>query len=172
MQSSEIREPFAKEANRAGWIAVIASTSLAVACYWLAKVMKSPVIFVLYPPGLGAAAVGTLNFRRWWGFGESMAACFLAVVNVCKVVGILTLLCLVFSIAFGPVFLYYLVLIICAAIYWIGYVVLGFAIVVLAACLGGSVLYGLLWVMRYVGQTGRADADTKGRAPHPLRMVV
>jgi hypothetical protein len=164
---SAVPESFAKEATRAGWIAALASTALAVACYWLVAVTKSWTIFALYPLGLGALAVGAMNYRRWYGFWESMAACFFSVVDVCKILGALVGLYLFMAIIHPPAFLYFAIMLVCALFYFLGYILAGFAIAVATACAGGAVLYGLLLVMRYLG-----DKRPKENAPRPLRMMV
>jgi hypothetical protein len=45
-------------------------------------------------------------------------------------------------------------------------------VAVLAAWAGGAALYGLLWLMRYVGQLGRTETHGEDERPRALRMVV
>lgn len=171
---------FSPESKRAGWFSAGASIVAMFACLWLASVTSGsraiPLLFGLSPLALGWVAVGALNFRRWHGLTESLKACFLAVLDVYKILGTLVALSLCLSLfstlIYPPAFVYLVILLIYGFIYLIAYILASFVIAVAIAFAAGSVLYGLLWVMRSLGEMGGPDPRAKNDTPRPLRLVV
>jgi hypothetical protein len=164
---------FTKEVISAGWISAI--TCLVGACWCLgwAKVTHSSAVAIVYPilpVALGCVAVGALNFRRWHSFRESMAACFMAVVSVYQLFGAILFLAVLASLAYGRAALYFLVLLTFWSVYIALYLAVIFCIAVWLGCAAGGALYGLSWLMRYVGQLGQRESG-RHEPPRALRMV-
>jgi hypothetical protein len=167
---------FSEEARQAGWISAGACVVVASACLLLASVERAPqgilLVYALFLIGLGWVAVGALNFRRWHSFRKSMEACVAAVVNTYKLLGAVAAIYLCFSILLGPIFLNLLFMLIFWSLYLLFYVAVSFLIATVTACAAGASLCGLLWVMRYVGETGRSEESHKKYAPRALRIVL
>lgn len=173
MQSSA-RRWFTQEAEHAGWISAIAC--VVGACWCLGSGMTRSswfaILYPILPIALGCVAVGALNFRRWHSFWESMEACVASVVNVYKMLGVATLIALLYSVPFGRTFLFLVVLLTLSSFYLAFYLAMIFVVAVLVSCAAGALLYGLVWVMRYAGQLGRSETHGKEEPPRALRMVV
>jgi hypothetical protein len=175
MQSTAKRW-FTEEVRHAGWISAGICVVLACACLSLGAAAHASrailLVYPLLPVSLGSVAVGALNFHYWHSFRESMEACLAAVLSTYKLLGVLVGTGLCFLMVLGPVFLYFLLLLFFWFLYVALTIVVSFVIATLLAWAAGATLYGLLQVMRYLGQGAQKEPTGKEARPRALRMVV
>jgi hypothetical protein len=110
--------------------------------------------------------VSALNWRRWHGFRQSLAASFRAVCVTYLMLALATVCIVLVASAQGG-----LVLFLSGLVGVTYYFVFGFPLAALLACAGGAVLYGLFVVMRYAAGSGRARSERNELKPRPPAFV-
>ena len=160
---------FSAESKRAGWTSALANLVIFCLLAGYFRNADSTLGGLLYPIcaiALGFVAVGTLNWRRWHSFSESVAASFQAVLAIIQITLLVLMLGALVAFAWlGPAASLVVLLYVGAALMVI------FAIALVLACGSGAALYGLLVVMRYAARIAQPRSVTDELKPRPLASV-
>lgn len=166
---------FSPEVKRAGRISAAACIILFALLTWGFRGAGSRFLALLYPAdalSLGAIAVSALNWRRWHNFRDSLAAAVYSVVACFQFLGFVILPLALLAAAGGNPLMVLAIFIFYLAIPLGIYFVIGFPLLVGVAGCGGAVLYGLLMVMKKIGNVGEEESPAAEYRPRPLRMLV